>query len=482
MALYQPTNITPSAFSGFGAGVVDVTQGMEVSWQVNGNSPLVAYEIRIMQNDVNSTPVLDTGVVDLAEPFYGVDYSGNVQFFSAMLSASVLTQSGMANGYANGYKMIITQFWDSGSVEQTSASYFITRTTPVLTLGSIPSPLNTRNFSFTATYTQAQGDALEWVRWQIAYSGQPDELLLDTMRIYGTADLRADFDGFLTGNTYMVKCTVQTVNGVEVSTGWQNFTVQYQIATVDGTATACRSTGHDAVTVNIPSDLANAAGITGIAVYRQTNGQGVLQHICDLNKSAASFMDFGACSQQTYQYYLYGISGNTYETESAATAEITPCFWNWTVLACTQDENGVFHVEEEYRFGLDVASGAVTNNNEPELQKNFTPYPTRQPMTSNYRSGTLTGYIGKAQDGRYVDSIALMDALRALSTSKMYKFLKTRKGELIRIETSAPISMQVGDKYAQQPAKITLPWVETMSAKNASIIMDESDALTMSNN
>ena len=60
-----------------------------------------------------------------------------------------------------------------------------------------------------------------------------------------------------------------------------------------------------------------------------------------------------------------------------------------------------------------------------------------------------------------VDSIALMDALRALSTSKMYKFLKTRKGELIRIETSAPISMQVGDKYAQQPAKITLPWVAT---------------------
>ena len=116
-----------------------------------------------------------------------------------------------------------------------------------------------------------------------------------------------------------------------------------------------------------------------------------------------------------------------------------------------------------------------------EIKKNFTPYPVRQRGNANYRSGTLTAYIGKARNGQYVDSVELMEALNALSTSKMTKFLKTRKGEILRVETSAPISMQVGDKYAVQPAKITLPWVEVGSAKGASIILTENETLTMTN-
>ena len=65
MALFQPTNITPSSFSGPAAGTVDVTQNLTVSWQVNGNSPMTAYQIIIMQNDTASTQVLDTGKITL---------------------------------------------------------------------------------------------------------------------------------------------------------------------------------------------------------------------------------------------------------------------------------------------------------------------------------------------------------------------------------------------------------------------------------
>lgn len=482
MALYQPTNITPSAFSGMGAGTVDVTQGIEVSWQVNGNSPLKAYQIRFMQNDVNSTPVYDTGRIALNEPFYGVDYQGNVQFFTAAVSGSALQNAGMVNGYANGYKMTITQWWsDTENIAQTSASFFETRSTPVLTLNALPEQIGTRNYSFGAAYTQAQGDALEWVQWQIAYSGQPETLLLNTGKIYGTSELRADFDGFFTGTNYMVKCTVQTVRGVQATTDWVNFFVQYPMAEVDGTALACRADGHDAVNVQIPAALTQDAGVSGIAVYRRENEEGVLQHLCDLPSDAQSFMDFSACSQQTYAYYLYGIADSTYETESAATNPITPCFWNWTLLACTQDENGVYHAREEYRFGLDVASGAVGNNNEPEIKKNFTPYPTRQAGNANYRSGTLTGYIGTAKDGQYTDTNALMNALYALSVSKLAKFLKTRRGEMMCVEISAPISMQIGDKYAKQPAKITLPWVEVADSKGDGIILMEDETLSMTN-
>ena len=70
----------------------------------------------------------------------------------------------------------------------------------------------------------------------------------------------------------------------------------------------------------------------------------------------------------------------------------------------------------------------------------------------------------------------LSEDLYALSTSSMTKFLKNRKGELLMIETAAPISMQIGDKYREQPAKISLPWVEVGTAKNVSIVTDANDS------
>ena len=94
----------------------------------------------------------------------------------------------------------------------------------------------------------------------------------------------------------------------------------------------------------------------------------------------------------------------------------------------------------------------------------------------NYRSGVLSAYTGSAKNGKYADSLAVMDELMALSTSADAKFLKTRKGEIMRVEISAPITMQTGDKYAQQPVKIQLPWAEIGSMDGVSILSQETDA------
>ena len=76
MALFQPTNVYPSTLSGEGAGTVDATQALTVSWQVNGNSPMVAYQIKIMQNDTDSTLKFDSGKTTLATPFFGTNMRG----------------------------------------------------------------------------------------------------------------------------------------------------------------------------------------------------------------------------------------------------------------------------------------------------------------------------------------------------------------------------------------------------------------------
>jgi hypothetical protein len=149
-----------------------------------------------------------------------------------------------------------------------------------------------------------------------------------------------------------------------------------------------------------------------------------------------------------------------------------PCWWEYSVLCCTQNDIGDYIVKSEYRFALDVSSGNVGNNNSPTMQQNFTQYPMRQPVSSNYRSGSLGAFIGKVENDQYTDSVRLMDELYGLSTNGMTKFLKTRKGQIFRIETSAPVVMQIGDKYAQQPAKIALPWVEVGDASGVNILGD----------
>ena len=191
MALFQPTNITPSSFSGNAAGTVDVTQDLTVSWQVNGNSPLISYKIVFMQNDTASTVVLDTGKVELDAPFYGVNYKGEIQYFSTVITAQQMATASMTNGYANGYKMQITQWWSADdSIEQTSASYFITRKEPTLTMASIPATISYKSYAFTATYAQEQGDTVEWMQWQIRLTGSDEVTILDTGKIYGTAEIK----------------------------------------------------------------------------------------------------------------------------------------------------------------------------------------------------------------------------------------------------------------------------------------------------
>lgn len=691
MALFQPTNITPSSFSGLAAGTVDMTQDLTVSWQVNGSSPLVAYEIVFMQNDTASTIVLDTGKVDLDAPFYGVNYKGEIQYFSAVITAQEMAGASMTNGYANGYKMQITQWWSADeSIAQTSASYFITRKAPTLTMTAIPVTIQSKSYQFSAAYAQEQGDTVEWMQWQIQLTGSGDVTILDTGKIYGTAEIKLDYDGFLTGSSYMVQCTVQTENGIEVSTGWLAFNVEYNSSILDNKATACALCATDSVEVTLPpsvyimgvatgdysytqdefgknllvlssaddsvtwneantkplsiaipytlvisgtigsvaeqntlltlnsgsgvveilcdgtgiwmekdgeeifrnnvtivggesykmviqpqhidieifeytslptypgntvypaddlypsdgektastysgylppwqdaplegitihgpnaydfiwiytgtlteeqiaeilnnnsyepqytsgteflaafnntlsaGSLASDEEIQGFAVYRRANDDQVFYHLVDLPIGTESFRDYGAASQNTYQYYVYAATASQYIASSLATDPVTPLFWNYTVLCCSEDENGVYHLQNEYRFALNVASGTVNNNNNPQLQQNFTRYPIRQPNNSNYRSGTLNALIGKIENDKYTDSVDLMEALYALSTSTQAKFLKTRKGSLIRIETSAPVAMQVGDAYVEQPAKISLPWVEIGDASNVSIV------------
>jgi len=689
MALYRPTDITPSSFSGLGNGTVDVKKDMEVTWQVDGSSAMTAYQIIIQQNTTASSKVYDSGKIMLDEPFFGTDCNGAKQRYTAVIKAAELSR--LSNGYANGYKLKIKAWWSASEyVEQLQPAYFNTRSEPELRLKEIPVPMEARKHTFEAEYTQKEGDTLNWFRWMIAESGQESTPLKDTGNIYGTEDVRCTYDGFFTGNTYTVRCICETENGIQADTGWTAFSVLYSLSDLEGVIQVCRTPIHDCLLVSwaairyitgtASGDYAIADGqltlpegstvtwdkengmpmrfdppwsiawkgiltatnctllrlsgqgtmlevnaadngfcirvngeavfhldyalqekdiwlialtpnavylrldrmcyglypalalypaptlypdpgvltafcfdgpiemeqfsitgvqllgpqvceylwvekgtfapeviermmgelsfepefgdntwmladfkhqldagnlrsasepIKGVGLYRQESGKAKLTHLLDLPLTTTRFLDYGFKNQTAYQYYLFPQGENTFISAPLYSAEVRPVFWNWTLLVCREDENGIFHVEEQFVFRNNVESGTVTNNSAPGVLKNFTRYPMIQRDSANYRSGTLTALIGKVdqENSRYVDTTELADSIYALSTDTRPKFLKDRKGNLMRVELSSAIMMTAGDVLAPQPYTAQIPWAETDSAENISIIQTPEDGI-----
>lgn len=471
--LFQPSNISPSTLSGIGAGTVDVTQGLTVSWQVNGDTPMTDYQITIYQNDTASTQKYTTGKISLSTPFQTHDKNGNPQFFSTQISAANLSAAGIVNGYANGYKILIKQWWGSGAndyVTQTSAAVFNTLANPTLTINTI-SGTNISE-TITANYSQAQGDPISTVEWIFTVAGNESSPIKQTGTVT-TQILEFDVDGLMDGTTYSVECNVVTAGGVYISTGFIQFTVSYSITQEQINTTLGKINGSNGVYLSWSPMSSNS--INWYDVYRMEVGSYFLKKVATVASNLREVVDYSAGSNQTVQYIIIGLNGTT-PVSSAQTSPVTPIFWDYSILLCHTDNDGVYHVDSEYRFGLNVETGNISNNNEPTFQINFTKYPNRQPISTLYKTGTLKSYIGKAWgQGQYTDSLSLQDAIFRVSTSTLKKFLKTRKGDVLMVETSSSIDMKTLDGSPLQPMYATINWAEVGDASNISIVSEPSD-------
>lgn len=235
MALFQPTNITPDVRAGLGLGVIDTDDGLTVTWRITGASALTAFSISVYLNDSTSTLKYSTGKLTTNCPAYGTTSTGQIQPFSYSISAATLASSSITNG--NEYKLIITQYWESGgteySVQQSSASVFITRATPTLSITktdgtALPSTIDERIYSFAGQYAQAQNDVVSWFQWTISANGESNDIVFDSGKIYGTQDIQCSFDGFFSGMVYTIQLVLQTENGITVS-DTKDFTVSYGV-------------------------------------------------------------------------------------------------------------------------------------------------------------------------------------------------------------------------------------------------------------
>lgn len=234
MALFQPSNITPSSFAGIGGGVVAASSLVSVTWQINGNSPMTGFRIQILDVDDSNTQVHDTGYIASGQQ-YSTDAQGNPAFYSYEPSGATWSSWGLTDG--NSYLLKITQYWGSGQsnfVEQYSPSHFITRTAPSLTITDFVKPVATISQTFTASYTQAQGDPINWARWQFASVVNGTREMIDDTGEINTSVLSYTTDGMQSGSSYAINCIVETSSGVVTPDIWQEFTVSYTDAETSG--------------------------------------------------------------------------------------------------------------------------------------------------------------------------------------------------------------------------------------------------------
>lgn len=236
MALVQPTNLFPSSFRGGGGDVIDASVANTFSLQLNGSSPCVAYQIIIMRNDVSSTTIYAPAKVILDTPIYPRDHLNEPQ----RLEIPVPTVSGLANGYANGYKWRVLLWWDSTNYLTSADTFFKCEATPYFTVVNPPSTVTAKSVTLTATYTQADGVPLEWYRWTMEDSR--GNVVADTGEIF-SEDIQITVDGLLNGESFTYKVVGQTQSGVDVggapSASGSNegsFDVEYSSPVVQGEA------------------------------------------------------------------------------------------------------------------------------------------------------------------------------------------------------------------------------------------------------
>lgn len=462
--LFQATNISPD--EAYGTGSVDLTENLEISWQVRGDSPMTAYQIDFYKNDAESTPMYSTTKVTLNAPFWGTDYKGQTQRFTAEIPSAALLAAGMGNG--TDYKFVITQWWGAGSVRQSTASVFLARTTPTLTMDTIPAVIASKYASFAAVYEQEQGVPINWVRWEIAEKNSENEPFYDTGRISGTGQLKAEYDGFLTGSEYSVRCTAETATGVTVSTRWKDFSVEYAVEEASGSVTACPKNGYVLVswTQNIRAYR--------YTVMRRKSGENRLVKIADVPNTTGKIRDYGVQSGEAYTYFIFTDGLGIYLTAPLTSAEVFVQYSAWSITEATEGENGQYNAERTFlfRYGTGgVNEGALSNNNTPQISKNFTRYPTRQADSARYLTGSVSGLVGEINAYKeYADSVSMADAVFALSTSRKTLFLTDPKGHFLKIHTAEAVSVQIDHKNRVMPQTATLSWVEVGSTDGISLI------------
>lgn len=394
--LLQPSNLIPSTFVGDGQGVIDANSPIRISWQLNGDSAMVAFRVVIYRNTddylINAAVLYDSGIVWVDTTKYpnGVyprDSKGNPQRYE-YISTDAWSTIGISNG--NAYKYKVTQMYNGNVLysnyfmnhllpttertyyiiglddkvysfsmqateeqmigyniyldydnyvmymrsnssptyyqeipfatysqaepswiyaetvtsttglnisNQYSEAVFLARSTPQITM-TVPAVLPRNNSTFTASYTQAQGDGIKWVQWLLADNSASKYNVIEDTGVINTTIIQYTVDGLLPQRTYAVQVNICTCNGVVASSGWQEFRVEYSLAR-KANATVLTGEDGDYAIVSFPDN------INGAVVYRRAIGDNISVKVGEVYDGWHAIIDYGVASRKQYNWDIF---------------------------------------------------------------------------------------------------------------------------------------------------------------------------------
>lgn len=550
MAIYQPTNITPSTLSGLNKSTVDVTEDLSISWQVNGNSPMTGFYIEFTDVDGNNTGLTPIAEMSLQTPFYGTDSKGNPKFYNYTPSATWASK-GLQNG--NDYRLKITQFWqgsvyvytrtgsslstgeyyfhignkyvffriaqrlevdgkiiydpisdtvgeynssafyelnhsvhstapatgtsltaiqgtDNRFVRQYSESAFLTRTTPTVTINPISNNGWKLSTTFTASYTQEQGDEIASVQW-ILTNDLTGKVVRDTGKIM-TGELAFTYNN-LFADLYTLKLIVITENGVTANTTYQ-FNPIFQLP---GINTNAPTTEHrsDGSTLFYAND-----SVQNKTEFTRTDSKGNIVILGVYN--LPYIKDFSAKSQEIYTYGKREINtqgGREFPALSVMSSEAT-CIHNtkYLLIEATPDSvyDHIYHALNTWQFGTNLEASEISNNNTPNWLETFTGYRAKQSSSLHGKTGTLSALLKNVNKyNKYYDTAEEMEKLYQASLSDNDFFLRDCKGNFYKVAISSPISQTIDNETSVREVRISLPWEEVGSADGIAVIQTPDD-------
>lgn len=247
----------PGPGVGSGLDVIDATVENEFSAYVKGDSPVIAYRIGIFKNNATSDLVYNSGVIELEEPFYGVDTKGRQVPFKYTVPAN----TGIDNGYIYGYKYILTLWWQLDESDYTTGCaesfevVFFARSSPTLSIDQISDNtseetglpvLNVKSNVFSATYYQGNNIGISWFKWTLCNIGDYDNPIEVLGPVYQNPRVQFEYDGLNTDSSYSIMVELQTQDGILLKTDWVDFSVKYETVQIQS-AVEIRATDNNGV-------------------------------------------------------------------------------------------------------------------------------------------------------------------------------------------------------------------------------------------
>lgn len=338
--------------------------------------------------------------------------------------------------------------------------------------------------SIAAIYTQAQGDALNWVKWEITkydpVTRERSNAVFNTGNIF-TSDLSIDLPALVENNTYSIKCTIETQNGIQAETG-TTLLVYYPDQDLDlDVTTSCElSDGSVLYALNSWAD-----NLSALSFYQNNVGASILTLLNKFNlEDITQFKVFSAKNFSQYSIDIFGWDSNSNIIGNTALNGVTTAFKSCYLYVTEQDTNdpNIYHVVASWRFGNNLSTGSVSNNNAPNFLTNFTKYRLKQQTSRMGKSGTLQALLSNVVNSRYQDTALQMENLYAISQCKNPMFLKDTKGNLYMVNISGAITQSVNTKSAYQEVTVSIPWEEIGDTENISIIQTPNDQGWIENN